>query len=282
MKKIMITLILVILITACNVPQVQPTATISQNEVETEVARQLSATAAQPTQPGGETSQPQPPTETPLPPTSTPTPTETATATPTLTPTLDWKANLGTPAWQSTLDSPSAFFSSGNSYSDDYTTIIIAGGVMRLSSSSTFGYRGWRLTSKKPQNFYLEAKFNTISCSGNDTYGLVLRAPDYSSGYGYYYTLTCDGKYALTKWNDDGSAVVLDLTPGSSIRSGAGQTNTFGIWIRGSEIKLYANDVLLAELSDSAIPNAGHIGVFIAGRSGGMTVELDEIAYWNQ
>jgi hypothetical protein len=279
-KSAILILVLAIMITACNTSKVVNSPTIDPNILDTEVALQLSSTPIQNNQ--TQVSSPEVPTDTPLPPTETATPTITPTTTPTATPTQDWKASLGDPTWKTTFDSTAGFFSSGNSYSDDYTTISISGGVMHISSISTFGYRGWRMSSKKPQNFYLEAKFAPVSCSGNDTYGIVFRAPDYSSGYGYYLTLTCDGRIAMTKWDDAGSSIVFDYISDPIFKGGAGQTNLFGIMVKGSDFKVYVNNKLITEVSDYSISDAGSIGVFIAGYSGGLTVELDDLAYWNQ
>ncbi len=264
---------------ACNIPQAA-TPTVDVNQVSTAVAEQLTSQAPtnSPVPPATDTPA-VPPTDTPQPPTATP----TETATPTVTPTLpnDPATALGAPTYRNLLDDGAAFGITSSGYSDGNTSITASGGVLHLSSSSANGWRGWRLTGKQPQNFYLEGKFNTITCSGTSQYGLVFRAPDYSSGYGYYLNITCDGAWFLTKWDSGGTSVVDAGGTDSIIKGGPGQSNRFGVWVQGSNFKVYANGKLLKEFSDSSISAAGHIGVTIAGfNATGITVDLDELSYW--
>ena len=216
--------------------------------------------------------------------TMTPTPQETATPTETFTPTIspdDPKVSLGQPAWKNTLDSGGSFGLDAAGYEDDYSRIKVANGVMELTSFSTYGYRNWRLTSQNPDDFYIEAIFTTQVCSGNDLYGIVMRAPDYSSGGGYYAGLTCNGQYNLSKITDSGTSYILSSTPDSNILSGPGQTNRLGILANRESLKIYINEKLITEISDSSYTDGGYIGAFIAGSSGSLTVYMDEISYWN-
>lgn len=283
MKKISSLAILLavsLILAACNIPQAN-TPTVDANAVSTAVAVELTAKAPtnSPVPPATDTPA-IPPTNTPEP--NTPTPTETATPTVTPTPPNDPSTTLGDPTYRNPLDDGKAFGITSAGYSDTYTSITATGSALRLSNSSANGWRGWRLTSKKPKNFYLEGKFNTINCSGTSQYGLVFRAPDYSSGYGYYLTITCDGAYFLSKWNADGSAVVEAGGTDPVIKGGPGQNNRFGIWVQDSTFRIYANGKLLKEFTDSSISDAGYIGAFIASfNATGITVDLDELTFWN-
>jgi hypothetical protein len=187
---------------------------------------------------------------------------------------------LGNPTWSNTLDSGTSFGLDAGGYQDENTKIIITGGAMVLTSYSTLGYHGWRLTSPTPKNFYLEAIYITQSCSGSDEYGVVFRAPDYASGKGYYYGLRCSGEYNLFRWDDAGLTALMNWTSSTNILAGSGQTNRLGILANGNSIKLYANGKLLTEISDSKFLD-GHFGAYISGYSGSLTVNLDQIAYWN-
>jgi hypothetical protein len=201
-----------------------------------------------------------------------------------VTPTLpnDPATALGDPTYRNLLDDGKAFGITATGYSDTNTTITAEGGALRLTSIGSSGWRGWRLTGQDPQNFYLEGKFKTINCTGTSQYGLVFRAPDYSSGYGYYLTITCDGAYFLSKWDASGTAIVDVGGTDPIIKGGPGQTNRFGVWVQGSNFRIYANGKLLKECSDSSITSAGHIGVSISSfNATGITVDLDELTYWN-
>jgi hypothetical protein len=207
-------------------------------------------------------------------PTETVAPTETATPTPTITPTLE----LGNPTLRNPMDS-NVPFGLQSPYEDANSYFAVANGVMVMKSFNTAGYRGWRLTSQIPANAYLQGIFNVKSCSGGDQYGLVLRAPDYSDGYGYYLGITCDSQYRLTRW-DSGGVNTIASGNDAAILGGAGQINRLAIRAEGTTFKIYVNDKMIKEVSDSAINSSGHYGVFVAGTSGGLVVDMDEIAYW--
>ncbi len=276
-----VALFLILLLASCNLPQKQ--AAPAEEDVATAVAQTLTAEPILPT--ATETlfdTQTPPPVEASSTPTEALAPTETLT--PTLTPTNipdDPAVALGNPVWERTMANGTAFGIGPEGYEDDNTHIYMGNDVMIMKSDSTLGFRGWRLTSPTPQNMYLEATFNLPSCSGNDEYGLVFRAKDYTSGQGYYMGVTCSGQYNFSRWDGGGTTTLINSKPGEAIQSGAGKTNRIGILANGNSFKLYANGKLLEEVQDSGLPSGGHIGVFLAGNSGNLTVELDKIAYWD-
>lgn len=236
------------------------------------------------------------PTWTPVPPTSTPepviatvtpepaTPTVFFTETPTLTPTLsseDPLSYLGQPAAQDTLDTGSGFGIDASGYEDDFTRITVSEGSMFIHNFSTIGWRGWRVRPPQLKNGYIEGVFTTHECSGGDQYGLVVRAPDYVSGHGYYFALTCDGRFNLVRWTEDGTSAVVNNTQSDAIRTGSGQVNRVGIMLRDDNIRLYINGRTVQELNDDTFREGGYFGLFVSGFSGTMVISLDEIAYWN-
>lgn len=152
---------------------------------------------------------------------------------------------------------------------------------MKLEAERAAGWLSWRLGGAQLQNGYVEATFKTGNCSGNDIYGIVLRAPDYESGRGYYLQLTCDGQYNLSVWKDSGLDALQEWTTSSAILAGSNQTNRLGAWITGNQWKLYVNGVLIKEISDGSLINMGHIGFFIvANQTPDFTIYVDEIATW--
>ena len=277
--------LLAFLLTACNLPAGEQapadesiatkvsaslTAEINSgtNPIATSVSSTLTARTSEAVQPASPTAQAIDTTV----PTSTSTPTETPT--PTVTPTL----NLGSPTWRNTMDNKVAF-GLQEPYEDTNSYFAVSNGVMVMKSFSKAGFRGWRLTSQAPANIYLQAIFITKSCSGQDQYGLVLRAPDYTGGLGHYLGLTCDGQYRFTRWDSNGvNSLVSGADP--AILGGANQTNRLAVRAEGSKFKIYVNDKLIQEVNDSAFTGSDHFGVFTAGTSGGLVVDMDEISYW--
>jgi hypothetical protein len=274
-----------ILLSACNLPineqsstgdsiatRVASTLTAELNGENNPLGTSVAATlTSMPTDEiSAHSSTPQP-SETPAA-TNTVPPTETPT--PSVTPTL----NLGSPSWRNTLDNGVAF-GLQTPYEDVNSAFSVANGVLVMKSFSSSGFRGWRLTSQSPANIYLQAILTTRSCSGQDQYGLVLRAPDYTEGQGYYLGLTCDSQFRFTRWDANG---VNSLASGSNaaILGGTNQTNRLAIRAEGTNFKIYVNDQLIQEVNDSSFTGKGHFGVFTAGVSRNLVVDMDEIAYW--
>ncbi len=269
------TIIFLLLTVACNFPRSQETA-YSSDIVASVVAQTLTAqlTVKIPEQ------------ITPAPvisPSAITIITLLASETPTLTPTQveDFKTALGNPAVKDTLDNGKGFGLSGSGYSDDAASINVSGGFMNLLSYSTVGWRTWRVRPPQMDNFYLEGKFITQNCAPQDQFGLVFRAPNYESGFGYYFGFRCDGSLSLARWDDHGTTVLLSDISSPSSLTGTGQANLLGVLARGNHLKLYINDKSLQELDDNSFKE-GYFGVFIAGYSGNLNAQLDEITLWKQ
>ncbi len=279
-KTIPILILFILLLTSCNFPLSKPTPDL--NIVSTKVAATLSAvqTQAQPTAPIAATEDPLSPTITPsLEPTSTPTeqPSPTPTATP---PAGDPAITLGEPGFFDTFSSGISFGLS-NPYEDEAVLISVENGAMVFKSKRINNGIRWRLTSRNPQDLYLEGRFNVTRCSGADQYGLIVRAPSYSDGIGYYFGVTCSGQYYLLRWDKEGQNTVVSLTSDDCILSGSGQINRLGIMADGDTIRLYANGELLKELTDKGLPDKGYIGAFVSAREDqNFTVQLEELKLW--
>jgi hypothetical protein len=292
MNKLLIVSIVVLLsITSCNLPQGQnnpvATATTQMNSVATAVAATMKAKFSSTGTIKSPSIQTPSLTNIPLTVTTTLTPTVTVTpentATPTITMTVeDFKSSLGPPTWKDSFETSTSFFQKGiNSYEDDHTRIGIANGVMTLSSFTSKNWLGWRLTYPLIKNFYLEAEFRPKTCSGKDQYGLVYRAPDYESGFGFYLAFSCDGQYNLTRLDDGGTVTVINWTSSADILSGSDQTNRMGILAAGSDFSFYANGKKIKEVTDSHLESAGHFGPFISySDTPNFTYDMDNITYW--
>ncbi len=218
-------------------------------------------------------------TEETIPPTESPSPTQE----PSLTPTnLPQGIPTGSPDWSDPLTDGSRFGINPEGYDDGQTKINVSDGSLTMTSVSALGWRGWRLTSQKPENYFLQAVFQTNDCSGSDQYGLVVQSPDFESGFGYYFGLTCDGRYAFQKWEENGLANLQGWINDVNIIAGPNQTNTIGILKSGSQYNLYINNILIVSVKDEKFPSPGYFGPYIAGvNTPNFSFQLDEISYWN-
>ena len=273
MRKLNFTLLLIFLITsACNFSLDSSSA--FNKEVATRAAIALTGTA--------ENKQNQVPyTETTIPSTITPKMGKSPeTSTPTAS-TDDPKLTLGEPTWKDTLSSGNSFGLDPDGIAIDSTVIKVKNGKLVMFRGIASGGKTWWLAYPQPKNFYLEAKFETSTCSGNDQYGLAFRAINYEDGYAYYFIITCDGHYSLLKQTTNGSSWLFDWQISDEIHKGSNQTNILGVWAKEKNIKLYVNNKLLKELDDTSLPNEGHFGPLIDAReTAGFTIKMDEITYW--
>ncbi len=212
--------------------------------------------------------------------TATPEPTATLTPTPTIAPENP-KAALGNPVYVDPLDTGGNFGLENKPYKDEVSEFYIDRGVMVMKSYALNNFHSWRLTYPRPRNFYLEAPITTQTCSGADAYGFFFLTPDYGSGLGFYYGVTCDGQYYLFKRDKTAVTRLIEPIATDKLRAGAGQTNLLGVWVKDQTIRLYANDAFVAEINNAGIEGEGHFGVFVAGRSGAFSATMAEIKYWD-
>lgn len=188
----------------------------------------------------------------------------------------------GNSTWADPFVDGTRFGINAEGYDDGQTKIEISEGSMVLTSITSSGWRGWRLTSQKPSNYYLKADFTTTECSGSDQYGLVIQSPDYDSGSGYYFGLTCDGRFAFQKWDENGLENLKGWDSDTNIRAGSDQNNSLSVLKNGNQYNLYVNDVKIAEILDEKYSSPGYFGPFIAGvNTANFTIKMSNIEYWN-
>lgn len=289
-KTVIFSLLFVLILSSCNLPSPQATPPPTEVSPKDLIATMVAATiTANPLIAATETKAASP--------TITATPeVATATNTPEVTPTVtetsalevtatsnDFAASLGPPTWKDTFVTSNGFFKKGtNSYEDEHTRIVIENGLMTLSSyGSPPNWLGWRLTYPTIKNFYLETSFITHNCSGGDQYGMVYRAPDFESGFGYYMAFNCAGSYMLMRRDDAGQVNLINWTQINDILAGSDQNNRMGILASDNTYALYVNGTKIVEFSDAHFNDAGHFGPFIAyAQNPNFSIDLNSIAYW--
>ncbi len=281
MKKIIaVSFIFLLLLTSCNFPT-KSAATPGGDAASVVATRVAQTLAVAPTSTIALPADTQPANTLPTAALPTVTASPTVTSTPTATPQADPKTSLGTPAYTNTFTSGSDF-GLASAYVDDAINLSVHDGVMAFVSLGLNYGRRYQLTYPKTKDFYLEGTFQTVNCSGYDHYGLVTRAPNYTDGFGYYIGFSCNGAYMVEKWDGGGLGTIINWTADSHILTGSGQTNRIGVWMKGNEIKLYANGNLIKEFTDSAITAAGHYGIYGgAVDSGTFSFNVNEISQWN-
>jgi len=229
--------------------------------------------------------------------TSTPEPTATpeATATPNLTatpqasasitvspsPTFasgDPKAGLGTPTFRDTFESAANW----PVYEDDHVKFAITDGDLKMTAFNADHWNGWMLTYNQSQDSYIELTATSGTCSGLDQFGIVARSSGTSLGYvGYFFGITCDGRYSLRTWDGEKYTRLVDWTASADILSGSDKTNRLGLKLDGTRIGVYVNGKLLKEVVNDAY-SGGIYGVFVgASSTANFTVTATEFAAWD-
>jgi hypothetical protein len=157
--------------------------------------------------------------------------------------------------------------------------VEIRHGFMYLTAKNANNFHGWTFSYPKVKDFYLEATVKTGECSGNDRYGLVFRAPSFDQGY--FYGVTCGGRYGFRIWDPDGFQRLLEYQDAAGFKAGSNASNRIGVMARGNKFGFYVNGALLGEATNATFDKAGLFGLFIAASdTPGFTVQVDEVAYW--
>lgn len=245
----------------------QATATTAPEAADTEPAPQATATTA---------------------PAATTAPTATATVPSGPTATLapgDPRSRLGGATSTDHMDNANTWvWPTG---SDKYTRATFGSGVQSITALT--GTDGWRLANpagREFKNLYLEATIRLGACSGSDHYGLIARVPVLEEpDQGYLFTVTCDGRYSLRRWNAEVGTKgemrwLVNWTATPAIQTGSNKVNRIGLWAYGNRLILYANGQLLTEVQDSTYPS-GYFGVVVgADNTDDLTIQVDEMSYW--
>lgn len=191
-------------------------------------------------------------------------------------------ANLGPPTW---VDDFSGGGSNWYLGTDSEIDFEIDDGAMVMTALEPAGDQ-WRVAQRGYlSNFYLESKFVTGSaCSGKDSYGTIVRAPDQTDGIidsGYVFTFSCDGKYRIYRMDNGNYNGIINWTAFSGLKPGPNQTNIMGILADGDSLQLYANGALVSQISDNTY-STGLFGLVIRSEvTNNFQVFVEEIAYWN-
>ncbi len=283
MKKGVVNICMVLIFLSACVPQQLKSFLPGQDNnaaVQAAIQTETPLVIAPPKQPY-KTPDPNAPTRTNNPniPTWTPTSTQIPTTTPTATPDPeDPVSSLGDPWFRDNFRDGSNFFL----YDEPQSSYHVDNNQMILVAKKANNFETWSLASPNLYNFYLEITGNFgDECSGKDRYGLIFRAPDTSEGY--LISLSCDGSYRLSKWENE-LEKYTSLKPWATsnhINPGPGAENRLGINTNGTALTGYINGHQVFELNDSTFLQ-GRFGVLVAAsETAGFTAYLDQVVYWN-
>ncbi|MGI6249901.1 MAG: hypothetical protein ACOYKD_00845 [Anaerolineaceae bacterium] len=288
MKKIIASLIMLLLLAGCNLPG---TTVKNPDVVATVVAYQLTNAPTNTAVPdmnepvvSAETPQPiatQPIANEATEPTvgeeSTPEPTQdqpTPTAVPTSPVAGDPATDLGEPTRVQNMDSSNPYWN----YEDEWFSTNISNGTLNIFSKGTPYWNSWYTIQPALQDLYLEATITMPNCSGKDRFGLVVRN---STNTFYFMGVTCDGTWGFSYYTKENSIInILDYQTSDKL-SPAGSFNRIGILARGSDFDFYINGHKVGSASDNNLPNAGTWGIVsMSAGTVNFKTSISNLAYW--
>jgi hypothetical protein len=126
-----------------------------------------------------------------------------------------------------------------------------------------------------PEDYYLEVTAATSLCRAKDAYGLAFRA---DGGAGQYRLLvSCDGFLRLERWRAAEAAVVQDWLPSGQLAGAGPQVLRLGLWLVGSEMRVFVNDVFQFSARDPLLTGQ-QLGLFLRSTgANATTVSFSEL-----
>ena len=205
------------------------------------------------------------------------TPTETKVPSPTATPapvSKDPQSVFGDPKAEETFERGSTGFGLNAGLNDDENIRIIAiDNKLTLVPKKNNGWLSWRLRPPVIQDGAVEMDFSITTCARGDRTGIIMHAPDYTEGHGYYFNLACEGTVSIMRDTTQlGSASATEV-----FNNGSGDVNTMTAMILGDTLTLSLNGQELLSVQDNALPE-GYSGFFTAPQVQD-TLRLDVLSF---
>ncbi len=133
------------------------------------------------------------------------------------------------------------------------TTIVPEQLLIEVNSSNLVQYA--MLKEPVVGDFSLEVDGRLLSGSSQSSYGVLFRMQGPQQFYRF--EITTDGMYVIERHDRGGSRLMFagDWRDSSSINQGPNVINRLGVRAQGSNISVYVNDTLLAEVMDGTYPS---------------------------
>ena len=173
---------------------------------------------------------------------------------------IDDEIDLSTPQIEDTFERGSSGFGLNAGLNDDENIRIIAlNNQLNLIPKKSSGWLSWRLRPPFLNDGAVSMEFSITTCARGDQFGLIMRAPDYTSGSGYYFSLACEGTVSILK-----DQTVLGTADASNVfHNNSGDINLLTAWMQGNTLTLMLNDESLLTVEDNAY-SQGFSGFFVS------------------
>lgn len=188
---------------------------------------------------------------------------------------------LGDPDWEDDMTAVGNW----SLATDDYLAAAYDDEALMIRSLTTD--HGWRVAyTGALEDAYIEAKITAGKCAGSDAFGLMFRMPeniDYRSGY--LFVITCEGTYALRKWDgltgaNGAMEELIEFTESGLIDAGEDGSNRLGILTVGDSLTIFLNGEEIGQVTDDSFEK-GFFGIYLnADKSDDLTIYVDDVKYW--
>lgn len=176
------------------------------------------------------------------------------------------------------LDVPFDSKTQWETYKDKEITLAIANGVYQMKLKGNISTVG--LNYESQTDTVIQVKTKQISKDNNSAYGVMCRADANASGDGYYFLISGDGLYTITKVDGDATSLV-DWTESKAINQGQDENEITAVCVK-NYLAMYVNDVLVAETSDDTFTK-GDPGFSLSGYAddADLEVHFDDARIWS-
>ena len=104
-------------------------------------------------------------------------------------------------------------------------------------------------------DFYLEITLAPSMCLNNDNFGVLFRVSDASNFYRYIQS--CTGQLRLERLKGGVGQVLHDWSASAQALPNTNGTYKLGIWVKGSDLRFYIDDVFQFSVKDASLTSGG-------------------------
>lgn len=181
---------------------------------------------------------------------------------------------FGAPKSEDTFERGSSGFGLSAGLNDDENIRIIAlNNRLSLEPKKDNGWNSWRLRPPAVNDGAAEMEFSIITCARGDRTGILMHAPDYNSGHGYYFSLSCEGTVSILR-----DSTVIDTADARGVfKNTSGDVNVITALARGNQLTFVLNGVSLLTVQDDTYKE-GFSGFFTTPQ-GQNTLTMDVLSF---
>jgi len=156
---------------------------------------------------------------------------------------------------------------------DENIRIIALNKRLSLEPKKDNGWITWRLRPPTVKDSAADMEFSIITCARGDRTGILMRSSDYTSGHGYYFSLSCEGTISILR-----DSTVLDTADARGVfNNNSSDVNVLTAMARGNVLSAYLNGQHLLSVRDDAYAE-GFSGFFTAPQ-GQNTLTMDLLSF---